>query len=349
MFRLLIPRTVLPILALAMTDFAHAHPAAHDMARAAATFLDALTPEQRTSAQRDFDDDAREDWHFVPRRRAGLTLGEMTPEQRSHAFAVVRSALSAEGFDKVSGIVALESVLARLEGGGAASFRDPDRYTLLIAGTPDPHGTWAWRFEGHHLSLNITIVRGEAFAVTPSFFGANPAEIPSGPERGRRVLRDEEDIARALMHSFSEEQRTRAWLSRTAPREIITGADRRVDPLHPPGIGHDDMSVEQRAELLRLVETYVHRHRAELAERDLARIRAAGVARIHFAWAGGLERGEGHYYRVQGPTFLLEYDNTQNGANHIHTVWREFEGDFGRDLLREHHARDHAADEGAHP
>lgn len=310
------------------------------MAERARAFLEALTPAQRTTATVPFASDAREDWHYVPRQRVGLALRDMTADQQTLAWAVVASAMSERGLAKTEAIVALEAVLAEVEG-GTQSFRDPGRYHLLIAGTPDSHGTWGWRFEGHHLSLNITVVDGRAFATTPSFFGANPAEIRTGPRRGERVLADEEDLGRELVRSLDASQRAVAVIARTAPREILTGAAARVDPLAPPGIGAERLTGEQRGILMRLVRTYVERHRPELARSDLAQIEAAGVERIHFAWAGGLEQGEGHYYRVQGPTFLLEYDNTQNGANHIHTVWRDFEGDFGRDLLREHLAADH--------
>lgn len=331
---------VMSVVAAAPTT--HAHPAAEEMAAGARAFLDALDSDQRSKASTGFPSNEREDWHYVPRQRAGLALREMTEAQRTLALDFVRTGLSARGYEKVSAIVALETVLAEIEGRGAGSHRDPGRYHLLIAGTPEPHGTWAWRFEGHHLSLNITIVRGEAFAVTPSFLGANPAEIRSGARRGERILADEEDLARTLMLSLDEAQRAVALIARTAPPEILTGAARRIDPLAPAGIAASALNESQQAALLRLIETYVGRHRPDLAARDLEKIRAAGIAHIHFAWAGGLARGEGHYYRVQGPTFLLEYDNTQNGANHIHTVWRDFAGDFGRDLLREHHETAHA-------
>lgn len=310
------------------------------MAMRASAFLQALTPEQRTAAVVPFSSGEREDWHYVPRRRAGLALGDMTPAQQGLAWAMVASALSERGLQKTQAIVTLEDVLAEVEG-GTSSFRDPTRYHLLIAGTPEAHGTWGWRFEGHHLSLNITVVDGQAFATTPSFFGANPAEVRAGPRRGERILADEEDIAREFVRSLDARQRIAAVIARTAPREILTGAAGRVDPLTPTGIAATALEPAQRDLLMRLVRTYVERHRAELARRDLEKIHAAGEDRIHFAWAGEGERGAGHYYRVQGPTFLLEYDNTQNGANHIHTVWRDFEGDFGRDLLREHLEHDH--------
>lgn len=335
--------SILAAVLTGLTPLLHAHPAADEMAAGARAFLDTLTQEQRTVAVVPLDSEVREDWHYVPRHRAGLPLRDMTQAQRTLALDFVRTGLSARGFEKVSAIVALETVLAEIEGRGAASTRDPGRYYLLIAGAPEPHGTWAWRFEGHHLSLNITIIGGEAFAVTPSFLGANPAEIPSGPHRGERILADEEDLARALMLSLDEAQRSSALIARNAPSDILTGAARRADPLAPTGIAASALNESQQTALLDLIGTYVGRHRADLAARDLEKIRAAGIASIHFAWAGSLERGQGHYYRVQGPTFILEYDNTQNGANHIHAVWRDFEGDFGRDLLREHIQRDHAA------
>lgn len=325
---------------------AFAHPASDDMADAANLLLQSLTPAQRDVVSVPFTATERQDWHFVPRRRAGLALGDMAPAQRDLALALARSALSDDGLRKASQIMALESVLAEIEG-GTSSLRDPGRYHLLVAGTPEVHGTWAWRLEGHHLSLNITIVRGERFAVTPSFFGSNPAEIRTGPRRGERILAAEEDLARSLVLSLDDAQHAVALVGTTAPREILTGAARRIRPLDTQGIALAALHAPQRERLLRLIGVYLERHRSELAAADWEKIRAAGVERIHFAWAGGTRPGEGHYYRVQGPTFLLEYDNTQNGANHIHTVWRDFEGDFGRDLLLEHLQSHHGLHERA--
>ncbi|MGH8021305.1 MAG: DUF3500 domain-containing protein, partial [Opitutaceae bacterium] len=215
-------------------------------------------------------------------------------------------------------------------------------YYVTIFGTPANDRSWAWRFEGHHLSFNFTIVDGRHVFFAPSFLGANPAEVLDGPRKGERALGQEDDLARALVKSLDDAQRTVAVFEDRAPRDIITGADKRVEPLSPAGIAYADLKPEQCEKLMELVRLYVGRWRSELAGETLAEIEAAGFERITFAWAGGFERGVGNYYRIQGPTFLIEFDNTQNRANHIHTTFREFKDDFGRDLLREHYVKAHA-------
>jgi len=231
----------------------------------------------------------------------------------------------------------LESILRDLEGPGSRFNRDPDLYFVTIFGKPAATEAWGWRVEGHHLSVNFTIIKGTVVSGTPSFFGANPGEVQVGPRKGLRVLAEEEDLARAFVKSLDQAQRAIAIVNTTAPRDIITGAQRRVQPLAPPGLPASKLNQEQSNQLLELVKAYIYRHRPEIADLDLAKIQQAGLEKVHFAWAGGLERGEGHYYRVQGPSFLLEYDNTQNNNNHIHSVWRDFDNDFGEDLLRRHY------------
>jgi hypothetical protein len=191
--------------------------------------------------------------------------------------------------------------------------------------------------EGHHLSANFTVVKGEFVASTPSFLGSNPGEVRQGPRKGLRILAGEEDRARELVQSLNPDQRTMAIIETKAPKEILTEAKRRVQPLEGTGIPAARMTPQQRRLLIQVIEEYVNRVRPELAQVDMKKLRAAGEDKILFAWAGGLEKGDGHYYRVQGPTFLLEYDNTQNDNNHIHAVWRDFTGDFGEDILRQHY------------
>jgi hypothetical protein len=247
----------------------------------------------------------------------------------------LRSALSAHGFLQATSIVGLEVVLKEIEQGGGP-VRDPGRYYLSLFGKPGPTNTWGWRFEGHHLSLNFLIIEGHDVTVAPSFFGSNPADVKRNEGDSLRILGQEEDLGRAFAKSLDTEQRGVGIISTTAPRDIITGANRTATRLDPLGIGWTALTPEQQRKLEELVQTYVNRYRPELAQEDLARIAKAGWEKVAFAWAGSLEKGQGHYYRVQGPTFLLEYDNTQNRANHIHTVWRDMERDFGGDLLQEH-------------
>ena len=317
---------------------AHAHAPTAPMSDAASAFLVALSPEQQKKTRYPFADDERENWHFVPRSRAGLPLQEMSAAQKNLALALLRTGLSQRGADNAEAIIALENILRELEGG--ALRRDPGRYYVTIFGEPGK-APWAWRFEGHHLSFNFTLPNNDHIHFAPSFMGANPAEVPVGPKKGLRILREEDDRARALVKSLNESQRAAAVFSKRAPSDIITGNDRRVAPLSPAGLAASEMTPDQRAQLLALVRYYVDRWRQELADETFAEIEAAGVEKIAFAWAGGFERGEGNYYRIQGPTFLIEFDNTQNDANHIHTTFRDFKNDFGHDSLREHYDRDH--------
>jgi hypothetical protein len=266
-----------------------------------------------------------------------LTIKEMTPEQRTLARALLASGLSQQGYSKATNIMTLEPILFELEGANRKFPRDPELYHFFVFGKPAAKDTWGWRVEGHHVSVNFTIVDGEFIAGTPSFFGANPAEVREGPRSGLRILAGEEDLGRQLVQSLNADQRKVAIFQATAPKEIITEARRKVEPLEAAGIAGAKLNQQQSDMLLKLIKEYVFRVRPDLAAEDLRKIEKAGVEKIHFAWAGGIERGEGHYYRVQGPTFLLEYDNTQNNNNHIHAVWRDFAGDFGEDLLLKHY------------
>lgn len=308
------------------------------MAEGAVRFLEALGPDLRAKAVLPFDGMARTDWHFVPRTRPGLTFGEMNDAQRAAAHALLRSALSSAGYLKVTGIVELEGVLRDIESNPG---RDAGKYTIAIYGDPAGAGPWGWKVEGHHLSLNFTSTTREVVATTPSFLGAQPAEVKSGPRAGWRVLAAEEDLARALVKGLSAEQATQAVISTTAPADIVLAPGRDVERLEPAGLTWTAMTQDQRDLLWRLVREYAETLEHDLASAQLARITQAGVEKISFAWAGGLESGQGHYYRIQGPTFVIEYDNTQNNANHVHTVWHDRERDFGRDLLGEHYRGRH--------
>jgi Protein of unknown function (DUF3500) len=310
------------------------------MAEAAGKFLAALTQEQRARALFPFDADERLNWHFIPKPRRGLSFKEMDEPQRELARAFLRAGLSQQGYLKATTIMSLEEVLHALEG-GRGPIRDPELYFFTVFGQPSEKETWGWRVEGHHLSLNFTVVQGRLIASTPQFFGANPAEVREGPRRGLRVLHAEEDLARELLNSLTPAQRARAVIAERAPGEIITGASRKAEIAEAKGLPAGEMTEKQRATFTALLRAYVEAMPQTIADERLARLRQAGMEKIRFAWAGGAERGQPHYYRLQGPTFLVEYDNTQNNANHIHTVWRDFHGDFGEDLLREHYRAYH--------
>jgi len=309
---------------------------AEEMAGAANHFLAALTMEQAARATYPLNDAERFNWHFIPRERKGLPFKEMAPEQKHLAHALLSTALSHQGYLKASTIMSLEQVLREQEQGKGPT-RDPELYFLTIFGKPNAKDTWGWRLEGHHLSLNFMLVEGKEISVTPSFLGSNPGEVREGPRKGLRVLAAEEDLARRLVSSLNDDQRKVAIYTNTAPREIITGNDRKARPLTPMGISAAKLNKAQTDLLWQLVKEYVYRYRPEIADQDLKKIEKAGAKNLYFAWAGGLEPSEGHYYRVQGPTFLMEYDNTQNNANHIHAAWRDLEYDFGEDLLRQHY------------
>jgi hypothetical protein len=313
---------------------ANASPTA-DIAQAASAFLASLDEDARAKARFAFDSEERFNWHFVPRPRAGLPLKAMSAPQRSAAMALLRAGLSEKGYTKAETIRELEVVLAETEQDPVR--RDPDLYYVSIFGEPVADGTWGWRFEGHHISLNWTFVRGRSIAPTPQFFGSNPDAVRSGPRKDKRVLAAEQDLARALLESLSEAQRAQARVSATAPPDIFSGHQRRAATLEEQGIAFSELTTEQRGLLLAIIDEYAGAQPLAVAEARLVRLREAGLNRIRFAWMGGLLRGEPHYYRLQGPTFLIEYDNTQNDANHVHAVWRDFDGDFGVDLLEEHY------------
>jgi hypothetical protein len=235
-------------------------------------------------------------------------------------------------------IIALEAILRDLEDGNPA--RDPEMYHVAVYGKPSTKDTWGWSFEGHHLSVNLTLVEGQRFCVTPSFFGSNPAVVQAGPFKGLDTLASEQQLARELVRSLTPEQRNLAVIAEKAPRDIVSGAERNVakSQFQPPqGISFEKLNAKQQEMLLNLVRQFAAKYRTQILKQIGQRTPIIEGRGMHFAWAGGFEPGEGHYYRIQTPHFLFEYDNTQNGANHIHTVWRQFDGDFGEDLLRRHY------------
>jgi hypothetical protein len=319
---------------------ARAHDAGTQMSAIARVFLAALSPEQKAKACFEFAGEERENWHFIPRERKGLPMKEMTPQQRLLAHALLNTGLSFRGAAKAVTIMSLEEVLYQMEGANESKRaatrekRDPEKYFVSVFGEPADKGAWGWRVEGHHLSLNFTIKDGQMLRATPSFMGSNPGEIRQGPLTGLRVLAVEEELGRELVKSLTPEQFKTAFVATEAPKEMITAAEHKVSPLSPAGLADSELNEKQKGMLARLIAEYIERLRPEIAEAAREEIKNSGP--VYFAWAGGRERGEPHYYRVQGKMFLLEYDNTQNDANHVHSVWRSFDGDFGRDLLGEH-------------
>jgi len=306
------------------------------MTTAATSFLASLTPEQRKQATFAFDSEERLRWHFVPQfERNGLQIRTMTEPQRKLAHDLLKTGLSVRGYDTYTKIMQLENILKAAENGSGPT-RDPEGYRFAVFGTPAAKGTWGWRVEFHHVSLHFDVVNGTAISSTPSFAGANPAEVKDGPQKGQRTLGMLEDTGRALVMSLDEGQRKTAVFTNVALNDIVTGNALDIKPLSPDGVKVSAMTPAQRDLLMKVLDAYAGLMTQDIAADRMAKVKKAGIENIAFAWAGALERGQKHYYRVQGPTFLIEFDNTQNDGNHVHSVWRDFNGDFGRDLLREH-------------
>jgi hypothetical protein len=309
------------------------------MTLAAQHFLASLTPEQRAQAVFPFQDDERQNWHFIPKERKGLPLLDMQPHQKALAHALLSAGLSQQGYIKAVSIMSLEDVLRIMENDDG-NRRNPQKYYFSIFGEPSDTGTWGYRVEGHHLSQNFTVVNGKV-ADTPSFFGSNPAEVKEGPRKGLRVLAAEEDLARDLLESLTPEQKKIAIVTDKAYPDILTMASRKAAlEGQPSGLSAAKMTKKQFDLLQTLLSDYANNVPDQLSQTREEHIKKAGT-NLFFAWAGAEERGGPHYYRIQSPTFLIEYDNTQNNANHIHSVWRDFNGDFGLDLLAMHYQQSH--------
>lgn len=319
---------------------ADAHPATvAEMADACEVFLQSLDKDQKAKATFEWKDTERVNWHFIPRDRKGLALKELDDAQSALAHQLMVSGLSHKGYRQALQVMNLEKVLFIKEDNNPT--RDAGKYYFSIFGDPDPKGTWGWRVEGHHLSLNYTVVKGKELAVTPAFYATNPGRVLEGPHKGLQVLAGEENVARKLANSLTEAQKKSAIFSDEAPRDILTSADRNVKRLEPAGISYDKLDGKQQKALKALIGEYISKHRKAVERRELKRIEKGGWEKVTFAWAGGLKQGEGHYYRIQSPDFLIEYANTQNDANHVHAVFRDLKNDFGDDVLKRHYEEKH--------
>lgn len=319
--------------------------AAGEITAAVAGWLAGLDDRQRQAATFPFDTSERFVWGYVPGAREGLAIRDMRPDQRAAAASVIASSMSARTAGEINGIVGLETVLGELEraaGRSDWSRRDPELYWLAVFGEPDAEA-WSWRIGGHHVAIHITLADGRVVGTTPSFLGANPAVVPSGPLAGKVTLPGEEALARELLSALTPDERRVAIVDERAPADILSGTGRRADARSVPvGIRYPDLPAVPRALLERLLRHYIDRVRPDIAEPAWARIVEPGLDALTFAWAGSDIPGHGHYYAIRGPTFVVEYDNTQNGANHIHAVWRDLENDWGEDLLAAHLAAAHA-------
>lgn len=352
-------RSVLLACCLALGLIAYQQTTEDLMVTTANAWLASLNGNQVTSAQYKLDNPDYEMWHFVPDnnfvtargyRRNGLTYNEMTPEQRSLADALLAASVSRAGFVSVKTIMSLEEVL-RIQEKDTVGRRDVNVYHFSVFGKPSMEGDWAWRLEGHHVSLHFLMRDGKLASTSPTFLGANPHEVREGPRKGVRPLGGREDTARKLMMALDSGLQEQALVSDKAYRDILTSADTRAKLENQPrGISAAQLSDEQYAMLLAAADQYTLDLPTEQAERRKSAVRDTPREKLFFAWAGSIEPGGGDYYRIQSPEFLIEYDNTQNGNNHSHSVWREFEGDFGRDLLAAHYRFDsHGFDTGQRP
>lgn len=314
--------------------------------RAVHDVLSALDAPARRRVMSPFDAPARREWHYAPRARPGLPLEDMSARERAQVHHLLAAALSPEGHAKVKAIMALEEVLREIE--NRPDYRRPLNYALAVYGEPGGQAPWGWRIEGHHVSLHFTIAPPDGIAVTPAFFGANPGEVRQGPKAGLRVLAAVEDEARAIVGGLEAEQRDTVVIAPVAPPDIITGPGRESSLRVPEGLPLAALNEARREAVMALVARYAEHLQGDLAEAQLRRISEAGVDALHLAWAGPLERGAPHYYRIHGPTTLIELDNTQNQANHVHTVWHDLADLFGEDTLRRHHLEGHRGHTGDH-
>ena len=314
------------------------------MTETATRLLAALSPEQRAKATFQFSDDERVNWHYIPKERRGLTLRDMSPYQRHLASALLASGLSQTGYIKAVTIMSLEDVLKVLEN-DSGERRNPEKYHFTVFGTPSDTGTWGWRVEGHHLSQNYTVANGQVVDA-PSFFGSNPAEVRQGPRKGLRTLAAEDDLGFEIIHLLDEPEQQIAIVDSTAYSDILTAASRKAALQgQPSGLPAAKMNARQYEALRALMELYAYNLPDDLAEGRMGQINKAGRS-VCFAWAGGIKPGDPHYYRVQTASFLIEFDDTQDSANHIHSVWRDFNGDFGGDVLKTHYETGHRDQKG---
>jgi hypothetical protein len=309
--------------------------ATKEIVEASTRLWNSLTDEQKLKAGFMMKDEERFNWNFVPIARKGLPLKDMTQAQRHLAYAFMSSTLSARGVMDALAIMSQEQILYDMEKQNAK--RDPEMYHVLIFGKPDVNGSWAIRWEGHHLSFSMTMVDGKVIAAGPAFWGTNPGEVREGPRKGLRVLGVEELAARELVNSFNEEQKKAAIIEAEAYKEILTTNKRKAELGTPRGLPTGKMNDAQQTALATLTKYVMTRFRIEVTVQDWNRIEKAGWDKVFFAWAGSTEAGKGHYYRIHGPTFLIEYDNTQNNANHVHLAFRDLENDFGGDVLKKHY------------
>jgi hypothetical protein len=318
---------------------------AQSMSKIANKFVASLDATQKPLTLFPYDGEERYNFHYFPiDDRKGLPLDKMNADQKKMVMSLLSSCLADNTIKKINDIIELENILKVLENRKADDhFRDPGKYHLAIFGEPGEKNIWGWRFEGHHVSFHFSAENNTLVAGTPGFLGSNPAIVPDGPKKGQEILKDEKVLAVNLLKSFSVEQLKKAIVSAEAPGDIVTRIDRKAMISDPGGIMYTEMTPDQQMQFMGLIQLYISRYKKQFADTLLNEVKNAGVEKLHFAWAGDRETGTGHphYYRIVGPTIIIEYDNTQNNANHVHTVVRDLLHDYGGDQLLEHYKHGH--------
>lgn len=303
--------------------------------------INSFNAEQKTKAIYSLDDPKKTDWHFFPStmfEREGIPIIEMNPKQKEHLHSVLKTFLSKSGYEKTLEIMELENVLRSF--GQDSVTRDPEKYFISFYGNPMIDDLWSMSFEGHHISLNFT-VSGDEVVASPRFLGANPAMIPEGPRKGDRTLDEEEDLGFDLINSMDSQQQEKAIFQEESFKDIVSFNLPEISPMKPQGIRYTELNQDQQKQLMRIIDEYLSNMPSKIASARREKVMSEELSDLYFGWVGAKSLGAAHYYRIQAKTFLIEFDNSQNNANHIHTVWRDFEGDFGRDLIREHYAKSH--------
>ena len=335
------------ILLLAVCSLFVGQTCAQELSEKANTFLESLSEDLKTDAFFPFEDDERYNMNYVPLERKGPTFHDFNPSQKEAALALLRASLSKQGYEKTMEIRKLESILRVIEADDndlmpdGKHRRDPLRYHFCIFGNPSPTKLWGWRFEGHHVSLNFTSDTGEIVSATPAFWGSNPGIVKTGEHKGKQVLKKESEMGLQLVNSLSKTQLTTARIANKAPYEIYSSNLRQAPDLEKTGIPYSNLDKNQQQRLMELLNLYIGNYPEEFSEDFKNKITKAGIENLSFAWAGALQEGEAYYYAIHGPTLLIELDNSQNDANHVHTAIRDLTNDFGQDIIKQHYQEEH--------
>lgn len=330
----------------------------NEIKQAAISFIQTLTPLQKRTALLSFGDTARIKWNNLPvgmRARAGISIGDMTEDQRKLLHRILSVSLSSQGYLKATGVMHLDNLLnMNVDSSYARNMINDNlrkmltdlkwshrNYYLAFFGTPSDKN-WGYKLEGHHLSVNFTFT-GDQLSVTPWFIGSDPAEIQITQYAGWRVLGEEEDLGIKLIQMLSPDQQKKATMSSGVPGDIITGAETGKRLIDFWGISGRELNKEQKKVLQYIIREYVFNMEFEKAMEEYDKIIKAGIENVYFGWIGPYAENKPHYFVLNGPTFLIEFDNAggPNGnGNHIHTIWREKGNEFGEDILKKHYTEE---------